>query len=74
MFAGSPQCRVHQRTKEDVATFRAIIMNRTINPERNVIRTDIMVAPLDSIHEIIKIYDWGYLHNYSCIVLTRLVK
>jgi hypothetical protein len=33
-----------------------------------------MVAPLDSIHEIIQTYHWGYLHNCACIVLTRLVR
>jgi hypothetical protein len=32
-----------------------------------------MVDPLDSIHEIIQTYHWGYLHNCPCIVLTRLV-
>jgi hypothetical protein len=56
MSGGSPQRKVHQRTEEDVATFKARIMNRAVNPERNVIRADIMVAPLDSIHEIIHTY------------------
>jgi hypothetical protein len=31
-------------------------MNRPIIPERNVIRADIMVAPLDDIHQIIQTY------------------
>jgi hypothetical protein len=54
MSAGSPQRRVRQRTEEDVAAFRARIMNRAVIPERNVIRADIMVAPLNDIHEIIQ--------------------
>jgi hypothetical protein len=57
-----------------VAAFRARIMNRTVIPERNVIRTDHLVAPLDSINEIIQTCHWGYLHNCACVVLTRLVR
>jgi hypothetical protein len=53
MSIGSPQRRVRQRIEEDIAAFRARIMNRTVIPERNVIRSDIMVAPLNDIHEII---------------------
>lgn len=68
------QRRVRQRTEEDVAAFRARIMNRVVIPERNVICTDHMVAPLDSINEIIQTYHWGYLHNCACVVLTRWVK
>jgi hypothetical protein len=49
-------------------------MNRAVIPERNVIRADIMVAPLYDIHEIIQTYHWGYLHNCACVVLTKLVR
>jgi hypothetical protein len=63
MFADSLQRRVLQRTEEDVAAFRAIIMNRALIPKRNVIRTDLLVAPLDSFNEIIQTYHWGYLDN-----------
>jgi hypothetical protein len=49
-------------------------MNRTVIAERNVVRADIMVALLDSIHDVIQTYHWGYLHNCACVVLTRLVK
>jgi 3D (Asp-Asp-Asp) domain-containing protein len=42
--------------------------------EWNVVRADIMVVPLDSIHDIIQTYHWGYLHNCACVVLTRLVR
>jgi len=35
---------------------------------------DIMVALLDSIHDIIQTYHWGYLHNCACVILTRLVR
>jgi hypothetical protein len=48
-------------------------MNRPIIPERNVVRVDIMVAPLNGIHENIQTYHWCYLHNCACIMLTRLV-
>jgi hypothetical protein len=49
-------------------------MNSPTIPERNIVRADIMVAPLDGIHEIIQTYHWGYLQNCVCIVLTRLVR
>jgi hypothetical protein len=49
-------------------------MNRAVIPERKVNRTNLTVAPLDSINEIIQTYHWGYLHNCACIVLTRLVR
>jgi hypothetical protein len=49
-------------------------MNKTVITERNVVRVDIMVAPLNSIHDIIQTYHWGYLHNCVCVVLTRLVR
>jgi hypothetical protein len=49
-------------------------MDRTVIAERNVVRFDIMVAPLDSIHDIIQTYHWGYLHSYACVVYTRLVR
>jgi hypothetical protein len=70
MSASSPQRRVRQSTEEDVAAFRAKIMNKVAIPGRNVIHADIMVAPLNDIHEIIKTYHWGYLHNCACVVLT----
>lgn len=64
---------VQQRTDEELVALRAKIMNRSVIAERNVVRADIMVAPLDSIHDIIQTYHWGYLHNCACVVLTRLV-
>jgi hypothetical protein len=51
-----------------------MIMDRTVIAERNVIRSDIMVRPLDNILDIIQTYNWGYLHNCACVVYTRLVK
>jgi hypothetical protein len=74
MSVGSQQCKVRQRTEEDAAAHRAKIMDRAVIPERNVVRADIMVAPLDGINEIIQTYNWGYLHNCTCVVLTRLVR
>jgi len=49
-------------------------MDCTVIAERNVVRSDIMVPPLDSIHDIIQTYHWGYLHTCACVVYTRLVK
>jgi hypothetical protein len=74
MSAVSPQRKVRQRTEGDMATLKAKIMDRPVIAERNVVRADIMVAPLDSIHKIIQTYHWGYLHNCACVVLTRLVR
>jgi hypothetical protein len=49
-------------------------MDRTVIADQNVIRSDIMVPPLDNIHAIIQTYNWGYLHSCACVVYTRLVK
>jgi hypothetical protein len=56
MSAGSPQRKVRQRIEGDLATLRAKIMDRTVIAEWNVLRADIMVATLDSIHDIIQTY------------------
>jgi hypothetical protein len=49
-------------------------MDRPVIAERNVVRSDIMVAPLDSIHDILQTYQWGYLHSCAYVVYTRLVR
>jgi hypothetical protein len=74
MSTSSPQRRVRQRTEGDRAALRAKIMGRPVIAERNVVRLDIMVAPLDSIHDTIQTYHWGYLHTCACVVYTRLVR
>jgi len=56
MSASSPQRKFQQRTDGELATLRAKIMNRSVTAEKNVVRADIMVAPLDSIHDIIQTY------------------
>jgi hypothetical protein len=56
MSAGNPQRRVRQRIEGDRAALRAKIMDRPVVAERNVVRLDIMVAPLDSIHDTIQTY------------------
>jgi len=56
MCADSPQRKVQQRIEEDVAALRAKIMNKAVIPERNVVRADIMVTPLDDIYQIIQTY------------------
>jgi hypothetical protein len=53
-----------------VVASKAKIMNRLVIPKRNVIRADILVAPLDVINEVIQTYHRGSLHNCTCIVLT----
>jgi hypothetical protein len=72
--AGSPQCRVRQRTEGDKAAIRVKIMDRLVIAEQNVVCSDIMVAPLDSIHDTIQTYHWGYLHSCACVAYTRFVK
>jgi len=49
-------------------------MDRPVIVERNVARSNIMVTPLHSIHDIIQTYHWGYLHSCTCVVYTRLVR
>jgi hypothetical protein len=74
MSAGSPPRRVRQRLVEDRAAIQAKIMDRSVIAERNVLRADIMVPPLNNILDIIQTYNWGYLHSCACVVYTRLVK
>jgi hypothetical protein len=49
-------------------------MDRPVITKRNVVRSDIMVAHLDNIHNTIQTYHSGYLHNCACVVYTRLVR
>jgi hypothetical protein len=70
----SSQCRVRQRTEEERSVLQTKIMDRTVIAERNVVRSYIMVPPLDIIYETIQAYHWGYLYTCVCIVLTRLVR
>jgi len=74
MSVGSPPRRVHQRLVEDRAAIQAKIMDRSVIAERNVLRADLVVPPLDNILGIIQTYNWGYLHSCACQVYTRLVK
>jgi hypothetical protein len=74
MYAISSQRRVRQRTEEEMSALQTKIMDRTVIAERNVVRSDIMVPPLDSIYETIQTYHCGYLYTCACIVLTRLVR
>jgi hypothetical protein len=74
MSAISSQRQVRQRTKAEQNEIQAKIMDRTVIAERNVVRVDIMVRSLNSIHETIQHYQWTYLSTCACIVLTRLVQ
>jgi len=74
MSACSPQRKVRQRIEGDRMALRAKIMDRTVIAERNVDWSDIMVVPLDSMHDMIQTYHWGYLHSCACVVYTRLVR
>jgi hypothetical protein len=53
MSVGSPQRRVRQRTEGDREAIKVKIMDLPVIAEGNVVRSDIMVAPLDSIHDTI---------------------
>jgi hypothetical protein len=74
MSAGSPQRKVRQRTEGDRAAFKVKIVDRQVIAKRNVVRSEIVVAPLASIHDAIQTYHWGYLHNCAYVVYTRLVR
>jgi hypothetical protein len=56
MSAISSQLRVRQRTEEERSVLQTKIMDRTVIVERNVVRSNIMVPPLDSIYETIQTY------------------
>jgi hypothetical protein len=58
----------------DRAALKAKIMDRLVITEQNAVRSDILVALLDSIHDTIQTYHWGYLHSCACVVYTRLVR
>jgi hypothetical protein len=51
----------------------AKVANRQALPERNVLKANILRAPLDFIAEIIQAYHWDYLYNCVCPVYPRLV-
>ncbi len=53
MSASSSQRKVRQRTEEGIVATRARIENRQAISKRNVVRADVMVAPLDIIADII---------------------
>jgi hypothetical protein len=59
---------------EEMSALQAKITDCTLIAECNVVRSDIMVPPLDSIYETIQTYHRGYLYTCACIVLTRLVR
>jgi hypothetical protein len=52
MSANSSQRRVRQRTEEARATSLAKVENMQVVSERNVLRADAMVTPLDCIADI----------------------
>jgi hypothetical protein len=74
MSVGSSQCKVWQRIEETQAASLAKMENRKAIPERNVLRADVMVTPLDYIADIIWDNHWGYLYNCACTVYPRLVR
>jgi hypothetical protein len=73
MSAISSQRRVRQRTEAEQNEIQAKIMDRTVIAEQNVVPVDIMVPPLNSIHETIQHYQCTYLYTCACVVLPRLV-
>jgi hypothetical protein len=51
----------------------AKVANKQVLLERNVLRANIMRAPLDFIAEIIQANHWEYLYNCAGPVCPRLV-
>jgi hypothetical protein len=47
--------------------------SRQVILERNIIREDVTVAPLDFIAQLIQDNHWRYLYNCACLVYPRLV-
>jgi hypothetical protein len=74
MSADSSQHRVRQRTEEAQATSLVKKENRQAISERNILRVDVMAAPLDYIAEIIRDNHWGYLYNCACTIYPWLVR
>jgi hypothetical protein len=74
MSSGSSQRRVIQRTDEGIAATRARMENTQVIPERNILRADIMVAPLDFIAQMIQDNQWSYLYSCACPVYPKLVR
>jgi len=48
--------------------------SREVIPERNIVRVDAMVAPLDFIAQMIQDNHWGYLYSCACPVNPQLVR
>jgi hypothetical protein len=74
MSDNSSQHRVRQKTEEARAASSAKVENMQVIPKRNVLRADVMVAPLDFIVDIMRENHWGYLFNCACTVYPRLVR
>lgn len=74
MSSSSPQRGVRQMTGEGIATTRARMESRQVILERNIVRTDLMVAPLDFIAQMIYDNHWGYRYSCACPVYPRLVR
>jgi hypothetical protein len=47
--------------------------NKQVIQERNILKLDNMVAPLDFIAQMIQDNNWGYLYSCACLVYPRLV-
>lgn len=73
MCSDSSQCRVRQWMEEARAASLAKVENGQAIPKKNILKADVMVAPLDYFAEIIRDNHWGYLYNCACTVYPRLV-
>jgi hypothetical protein len=60
--------------EEGPDAIRARVENMQAIRKRNVVRANIMVAPLDFVAEIIQANHWGYLYNCACLVYPRFVR
>jgi hypothetical protein len=48
--------------------------SRQVLPERNILRADLVNAPLNFIAQLIQDNHWAYLYNCACLVYPRLVR
>jgi hypothetical protein len=74
MSSGSSQRKVRQRTEEGIAATRARMENRQVILDRNILRVDITVAPLNFIAQMIQDNHSGYLYSCACSVYPKLVR
>jgi len=74
MSSDSSPPRVRQRTEESIKERRARMDSRQVLPKRNILRADLVDAPLNFIGQLITDNHWRYLYNYAWLVYPHLVQ